>query len=310
MARALAARTRGRRPARRGGHRERGPGQPPGSAGGHRARQPPGARAGWRLGRALRVGGQGSTPGTPQLGGAARDALAAAERLESLRRQGVQPAHGAGLSVARADGETAHAFGQHLARLAGLIRAPGGPRRRLRRPRGLGQPLRAGDHRRARGCARWPVASPPSPPTSGAALSRVSVVVMSEFGRRVGGEREPGDGPWARRGDAGPRRRNSGRDALPLARTGRGPARWPRRPARGARLPRRAGPRARATRRRPGAVRYFRGTHRGSRSDRDHRSDRPEPRGRPSGNGERDSPRCESMPLSSQSYELCPRFRR
>ena len=118
-----------------------------------------------------------------QLGGPAHDALAAAERLESLRRQGVQPAHGADYPP-RADGEMVHAFGQHLARVAGLIRARVGliaacvdlegwdshfAQQTVVEPR-----MRA----LARGLAAFAT-------DLGGALSRVSVVVMSEFGRRV-----------------------------------------------------------------------------------------------------------------------------
>ena len=118
-----------------------------------------------------------------QLGAPSRDALTAADRLARLCADGARPEHGARYPSS-ADGEVACAFGRQLAQLAALIRArvgliaacvdlPGwdshfaqetivAPRMRA---------LALGLSAFATDLGPW--------------LSRTSVVVMSEFGRRV-----------------------------------------------------------------------------------------------------------------------------
>jgi len=118
-----------------------------------------------------------------QLGRPARDALDAADRLARLHAEGVHPEHGARYPSA-ADGEVAEAFGRQLAQLAALIRARVGlvaacvdlpgwdshfAQETIVAPR-----MRA----LARGLSAFAT-------DLGPALSRTSVVVMSEFGRRV-----------------------------------------------------------------------------------------------------------------------------
>ncbi|HVP62289.1 MAG TPA: DUF1501 domain-containing protein [Myxococcaceae bacterium] len=118
-----------------------------------------------------------------RLGGPARDALAAAARVSKLRTEGVRPEHGAQYAERR-EGEVAHAFGQQLAQVAALIRARIGlvvacvdlagwdshfAQETIVAPR-----LRA----LALGLSAFAT-------DLGTALSRVTVVVMSEFGRRV-----------------------------------------------------------------------------------------------------------------------------
>lgn len=120
----------------------------------------------------------------PQLGRPARDALDAADRLARLHADGVHPEHGARYPSA-ADGEVAEAFGRQLAQLAALIRARVGlvtacvdlpgwdshfAQETIVSPR-----MRA----LARGLSAFAT-------DLGPALPRTSVVVMSEFGRRVG----------------------------------------------------------------------------------------------------------------------------
>jgi uncharacterized protein (DUF1501 family) len=118
-----------------------------------------------------------------QLGGPSRDALRAAERLSALRSEGVRPERGASYP-GRGEGEVAHRFGQDLAQLAGLIRARVGllaacvdldgwdshfAQETIVAPR-----MRA----LARGLSAFAT-------DLGPALERTSVVMMSEFGRRV-----------------------------------------------------------------------------------------------------------------------------
>lgn len=118
-----------------------------------------------------------------ELGPAAHDARGAAERLSAVRAPGVRPEHGARYPEP-GDGEVAHAFGQHLAQVAGLIRARVGllaacvdldgwdshfAQETILAPR-----MRA----LARGLDAFAT-------DLGPRLSRTSVVVISEFGRRV-----------------------------------------------------------------------------------------------------------------------------
>ena len=118
-----------------------------------------------------------------ELGGAARDALEAAERLGALRSQGIRAENGARYP-GPADGEVPRRFGEELGRVAALIRARVGlvaacvdlagwdshfAQETVVAPR-----MRA----LARGLAAFAT-------DLGPLLSRTSVVVMSEFGRRV-----------------------------------------------------------------------------------------------------------------------------
>ncbi|HET9155626.1 MAG TPA: DUF1501 domain-containing protein, partial [Myxococcaceae bacterium] len=119
-----------------------------------------------------------------QFGGPARDALGAADRLARIRADGVRPEHGARYPSS-GDGEVAHAFGTRLAQLAALSRARVGlvaacvdltgwdshfAQETIVAPR-----MRA----LALGLAAFVT-------DLGSDLSRTSVVVMSEFGRRAG----------------------------------------------------------------------------------------------------------------------------
>src|SRR5262249_11443039 len=60
--------------------------------------------------------------GNGELGGAARDALAAADRLPVLQSRGLRPENGAQYPEP-GEGELAHRFGEQLARVAALARA-------------------------------------------------------------------------------------------------------------------------------------------------------------------------------------------
>ena len=119
-----------------------------------------------------------------QLGGPARDALAAAERIGRLRADGARPEHGAHYPSA-ADGEVAHAFGAQLLQLAALIRARVGLVAACVDLAGwdshVAQETIVGPRMRALALGLSAFATDLGP-----ALSRTSVVVMSEFGRRVG----------------------------------------------------------------------------------------------------------------------------
>jgi len=119
-----------------------------------------------------------------QLGLPARDALEAAGRLARLHTDGVHPEHGARYP-SPADGDVAEAFGRQLAQLAALIRArvglvsacvdlPGWDSH-FAQETIVGPRMRA----LARGLSAFAI-------DLGPALARTSVVVMSEFGRRVG----------------------------------------------------------------------------------------------------------------------------
>jgi len=118
-----------------------------------------------------------------QLGGPARDALRAAERLAALRVAGVRPENGASYPT-HAEGEVAHRFGQELARLAGLLRARVGLV-------GACVDLDGWDSHFAQETIVGPRMAALARGLSafatdlGPALARTSVVVMSEFGRRV-----------------------------------------------------------------------------------------------------------------------------
>ena len=118
-----------------------------------------------------------------RLGGPARDAVAAAERISRLRAEGLRPEHGARYPEPGA-GEVAHAFGQQLAQVAALIGAciglvaacvdlPGWDSH-------FAQETIVAPRMRALALGLSAFATDLGP-----ALSRVSVVVMSEFGRRV-----------------------------------------------------------------------------------------------------------------------------
>lgn len=118
-----------------------------------------------------------------QLGAPARDALGAAERLARLRAEGVRPEHGARYPSS-ADGEVAHAFGAQLAQLAALIRARVGLVAACADLAGwdshFAQETIVAPRMRALALGLSAFATDLGP-----ALSRTSVVVMSEFGRRV-----------------------------------------------------------------------------------------------------------------------------
>jgi uncharacterized protein (DUF1501 family) len=118
-----------------------------------------------------------------QLGGAARDALDAADRLAVLRTRGLRPENGAQYP-GPGEGELAHQFGEHLAQVAALVRAKIGlvaacvdlgnwdshfAQQTLIAPR-----MRA----LATGLSAFAT-------DLGPLLSTTTVVVMSEFGRRV-----------------------------------------------------------------------------------------------------------------------------
>ena len=118
-----------------------------------------------------------------QLGAPARDAVAAAERISRLRGEGVHPEHGARYP-SPGDGEVAQGFGQQLALLAALVRArvglvaacvdlPGWDSH-------FAQETIVGPRMRALALGVAAFATDLGP-----ALGRTSVVVMSEFGRRV-----------------------------------------------------------------------------------------------------------------------------
>src|SRR5262249_12153291 len=117
------------------------------------------------------------------LGGPARDALAAADRLANLRTDGIRPEHGARYS-SQQDGEGAPAFGAHLAQLAALIRARVGLVAACVDLAGwdshFAQETIVVPRMRALAVGLSAFAT-----DLGTALSRTSVVVMSEFGRRV-----------------------------------------------------------------------------------------------------------------------------
>jgi uncharacterized protein (DUF1501 family) len=119
----------------------------------------------------------------PLLGGPARDALSAAERVARLRTDGLRPEHGARYPTAT-DGEVAHAFGKHLAELAALIRARVGLSAACVELPGwdshFAQETIVAPRMRALALGLSAFAT-----DLGARLSRTSVVVMSEFGRRV-----------------------------------------------------------------------------------------------------------------------------
>jgi len=118
-----------------------------------------------------------------QLGGPARDALRAAERLAALQGEGVHPENGARYP-ARAEGEVADRFGRELAQLAALIRARVGLRGACVDLDGwdshFAQETIVGPRMRALAHGLSAFATDLGP-----LLSRTSVVVMSEFGRRV-----------------------------------------------------------------------------------------------------------------------------
>lgn len=118
-----------------------------------------------------------------QLGAPARDALSAAERLARLRAEGIHPEHGARYPSA-GDGEVAHAFGVQLAHLAALIRARVGLAAACVDLAGwdshFAQETIVAPRMRALALGLAAFATDLGP-----ALSRTSVVVMSEFGRRV-----------------------------------------------------------------------------------------------------------------------------
>ena len=119
----------------------------------------------------------------PQLAGPARDALAAAERVARLRADGLRPEHGARYPSA-GDGEVAHAFGAQLAQLAALIRSRVGLVAACVDLAGwdshFAQETIVAPRMRALALGLSAFATDLGP-----ALSRTSVVVMSEFGRRV-----------------------------------------------------------------------------------------------------------------------------
>jgi len=119
-----------------------------------------------------------------QLGGPARDALGAANRLAKVRAEGVRPEHGARYP-STGDGEVAHAFGAQLAQLVALIRARVGLVAACVDLAGwdshFAQDTIVGPRMRALSLGLSAFATDLGP-----ALSRTSVVVMSEFGRRVG----------------------------------------------------------------------------------------------------------------------------
>ena len=119
-----------------------------------------------------------------QLGVPARDALAAAERVARLQTDGIRPEHGARYPSA-GDGGLAHAFGRQLAQLAALIRARVGLVAACVDLAGwdshFAQETIVGPRMRALASGLSAFATDLGP-----ALSRTSVVVMSEFGRRVG----------------------------------------------------------------------------------------------------------------------------
>ena len=118
-----------------------------------------------------------------QLSTAARDALAAAGRLDSLRSAGVQPEHGARYP-SRTDGALAHTFGEQLARVAWLIRRRVGLLAACVDLEGwdshFAQETVVGPRMRALALGLSAFATDLGPQ-----LAKVSVVVMSEFGRRV-----------------------------------------------------------------------------------------------------------------------------
>jgi uncharacterized protein (DUF1501 family) len=118
-----------------------------------------------------------------QLGAPARDALAAAERLARLRTDGLRPEHGARYPRPT-EGELAHAFGGHLAEVAALIRARVGLAAACVDLPGwdshFAQETIVAPRMRALALGLSAFATDLGP-----ALSRTSVVVMSEFGRRV-----------------------------------------------------------------------------------------------------------------------------
>ena len=118
-----------------------------------------------------------------QLGGSARDALGAAERLAKLRADGGRAEHGARYPSA-GDGGVAQAFGAHLAQLAALIRARVGLVAACVDLAGwdshFAQETIVAPRMRALALGLSAFATDLGP-----VLSRTSVVVMSEFGRRV-----------------------------------------------------------------------------------------------------------------------------
>lgn len=118
------------------------------------------------------------------LGSAARDALAAAERISELVRTPRSPANGAQYPSAK-DGEPAHRFGHALAQAARLIDARMGARAITIDLDGWDshfvQDQLLAPQLRALGLGLAAFAR-----DLGAHLDTTSVVVMSEFGRRVG----------------------------------------------------------------------------------------------------------------------------
>jgi len=122
--------------------------------------------------------------GDAQLGRPARDALDAADRMGKLHADGVHPEHGARYPSA-AEGDVAEAFGRQLAQLAALIRARVGLVTACVDLAGwdshFAQETIVAPRMRALACGLSAFATDLGP-----ALARTSVVVMSEFGRRVG----------------------------------------------------------------------------------------------------------------------------
>ncbi len=118
------------------------------------------------------------------LGPSARDALAAASRLGELALQTYEPAHGAHYAT-RADGELAAEFGVRLARTAQLLKARVGVRAVTIDLEGWDshfvQDTTIAPRLRALSLGLAAFARDLGPE-----LARTSVVVMSEFGRRVG----------------------------------------------------------------------------------------------------------------------------
>ena len=118
-----------------------------------------------------------------QLAGPAKDAVAAAERVARLRTDGLRPEHGAHYPTA-IDGEAALAFGRQLAEVAALIRARVGLAAACVDLPGwdshFAQETIVGPRMRALALGLSAFATDLGP-----ALSRTSVVVMTEFGRRV-----------------------------------------------------------------------------------------------------------------------------
>ena len=118
-----------------------------------------------------------------QLAVPAGDAVAAAERVARLQADGLRPEHGARYPTA-SDGEVAVAFGRQLAQVAALIRARVGLTAACVDLSGwdshFAQQTIVAPRMRALALGLSAFATDLGP-----ALSRTSVVVMSEFGRRV-----------------------------------------------------------------------------------------------------------------------------